>query len=232
MGIYLCSKFKRLLLACFVVEIIQCWSFANPLWPFINVIETSMSIICTMHISLPSCQVSMPYSLNIVRYTCITIIVLVQTVHGLLWSKHFLLWRLGCVCHFSVAARDCKNIVWLVSYIIDLTHDMHQLLLSSHSHLPKACLESRHWPDCVHEACMVCSCDHNSKRRLLKISDWSRTYHGLSVQLCNAYSLLSRTFSSAKPLWPSIKVKVINTTMSICAMHKSTVMPSLKVWMS
>ena len=31
-------------------------------------------------------------------------------------------------------------------------------------------------------SCKRCSCDHNSRWRLLKILDWSRTYHGLPLQ--------------------------------------------------
>ena len=36
-------------------------------------------------------------------------------------------------------------------------------------------------------------------------------------------------FSFADPLWPSIEVKVIETSMSIYAMHKPTVVPSVNV---
>ena len=50
----------------------------------------------------------------------------------------------------------------------------------------------------------------------------------------NLYCLLSCRdnstpifFAFADPLWPCIKVRVIKTNMSIYAMHKSTVMPSL-----
>ena len=39
--------------------------------------------------------------------------------------------------------------------------------------------------------------------------------------------ILHWIFAFADPQWPCIKVKVIKTSMSIYAIHKSTVMPSL-----
>ena len=50
---------------------------------------------------------------------------------------------------------------------------------------PKArSMESVHseWPDCVHESYKKCPCDHNSRRRLPNILDWSITYYGLPLQ--------------------------------------------------
>ena len=45
---------------------------------------------------------------------------------------------------------------------------------------PKALSESRHWPNCARASYMRCSRDNNSRRRVLRISNWSRTYRGLS----------------------------------------------------
>ena len=67
-----------------------------------------------------------------------------------------------------------------------------------------------------------CSCDHNLKWRILKNVGLTMAYH---CRKLNAYCLLScqddstLTFPPAKPLWPCIMVKVIDTTMSIYTMH-------------
>ena len=57
---------------------------------------------------------------------------------------------------------------------------------------------------------------------------WKRLYRAwLLLALCWDNSKL--IFSNVKPLWPWIKVKVIEMSMSIYVMHKSTFMPSWNV---
>ena len=57
---------------------------------------------------------------------------------------------------------------------------------------------------------------------------WKRLNRAcLLLAFCRDHSKL--IFSSVKPLWPWIKVKVIEMSMSIHVMHKSTFMPSWNV---
>ena len=69
------------------------------------------------------------------------------------------------------------------------------------------------------------SCDNHSRSMLLKISDWSWTLSWPIVVArsmliaCLAVEMNGWMCSFAKPLWPCIKVKVIDTSMSIYICH-------------
>ena len=80
---------------------------------------------------------------------------------------------------------------------------------------PNARSESRHWPDCVRASYKRCSCDHNSRRWVLKIWNWSRTYCLLLIA-CSLVKIIQWWLSaSADPLWLCINVKVIDMSMHI-----------------
>ena len=131
----------------------------------------------------------------------------------------------GNIVSFDVMSK------WRASVIVKLR------LSSGHQKLARKA--GTDWPDPVHIIIMSYmrrSCDHNSRRRVLTISNWSRSYRGLPFAaslICIACLFVeiiqSWFFSSAEPLWPCIKVKVIETTMSKYPMNKSIFMPSLNV---
>ena len=63
---------------------------------------------------------------------------------------------------------------WRASVIVKLRHS------SGHQKLARK--EGSNWPDSVHMSYMRRSCDHHSRRRVLTISNWNRTYRGLLLQ--------------------------------------------------
>ena len=102
-------------------------------------------------------------------------------MYELLWTKSFVLMRLGCVRHLSAGRGTRKH------YLMSCLNDAHQWRLSSRRQIRAR--NSRHWPYCVccPSAARVTIAPDDS--RLLKISDWSRTYQVelIEANCCSKY---------------------------------------------
>ena len=144
---------------------------------------------------------------------------LLQPVSGLLWSLPTMSTRV----HTYVGGSRTRTYFW--RHLLMMRIDYVFLLVT------KARSESTHWPDCV------CLAGH---ARLTTIQDkgywhfWTVlelmivAYRCSKLIACLVVENIQSWFvSSAKPLWPRTKVKVTDTSMSMYAMHKSTVMPNV-----
>ena len=185
-----------MLIACLVAESMQHWflSFADPLWPCITVkvIKMRMSIY-EVHKSavMPSLNV-IAYIWYYLRYCKLKVVKFEAHLH-----THTHTHRLGSsISKFASVAYDFANnkvsptsfcqerYQWngnIVSfYIWERKRDTK--IMSSSGLQKLAWKAGTDWPDSVHMSYMRRSCDHNSRRRVLMVSNWTRTYHGLPLQ--------------------------------------------------